>query len=247
VITAKKHIASNHNDNSNIQLKETAVIFELGFAMRMLTENYEVENEIVKLPCFLYQQNCLQLKGIGNVSFIQGSFGAPAAVDLLETVLCLGVKRIYVIGFCGGIADKVEVGDIIIPNEIIREEGTSYHYLPQEYKCVPDSQLSESIIKYFKSKNYKNIHVGKTVTTDAVYRETINKEKKWRDSFLLGVDMETSAILSVAHYYKIPAVSILLVSDKHYLDDSVEWNWGDRNFEKRKGEFISMLINYFTT
>jgi len=47
------------------------------------------------------------------------------------------------------------------------------------------------------------------------------------------VDMEMSALMTVAGYYGIPAACMLVVSDKHNPDDNSAWQWGgdilDRN------------------
>ena len=103
-----------------------------------------------------------------------------------------------------------------------------------------------TVIASFFSKRF-NTHLGKTVSTDAVYRQTIQKEKEWLEDGIIGVDMETSALLSVCKYYHIPAVSILMVSDIHLLDDSKQWEWEINNLSEVKEKFIDLLIEYLKT
>jgi len=243
IISAKKHITSKHGFHIDGKIKETGFLFEMGYAIPMIQEKYPIVEVIEKLPCFLYQRKCVNIDGIENVSFIQGSYGAPASVDVLETVLELGVKRIVVVGFCGGIGKEVQVGELIVPNEIEREEGTSYHYLEPDQKCSPNMELLEKIYPYIMQSSSFKIHKGKTISTDAPYRETINKERSWQNNGILGVDMESSAILSVCQYYKIPAVSILMVSDKHNFDDNSNWEWDIDSMESKKVKFIELLMS----
>lgn len=64
------------------------------------------------------------------------------------------------------------------------------------------------------------------VSTDAVYRQTFRKERLWREKGAVGVDMETSAVFSVAHYLGLRAAALLMVSDVHPLgQDDPKWEW----------------------
>jgi purine-nucleoside phosphorylase len=83
-----------------------------------------------------------------------------------------------------------------------------------------------------------------TVSTDAVFRQTLNKELAWRQASVLGVDMEMSALLAVAQYHRIPAVGLLIVSDKHVLDPSAAWHWGGEELKKNKAVAIDMFVEF---
>ena len=183
IISAKKHINSSHGLKVENDMRDTAIVFELGYAMPLIQEKYKVVEVIERLPCFLHREKCFHIEELENVSFVQGGYGAPAAVDVLETILELGAKRIVVVGFCGGFTAQLTIGDLIIPPIIKREEGTSYHYLPHSEICKPDTSMHTDIASFF-SKRF-NTHLGKTVSTDAVYRQTIQKEKEWLEDYNL--------------------------------------------------------------
>ena len=53
------------------------------------------------------------------------SVGAPAAVADLEEIHAMGVNKFIVFGNCGVLDKNIEDCGIIIPNEAIRDEGTS--------------------------------------------------------------------------------------------------------------------------
>lgn len=208
-----------------------------------------IENEFMtstiidKLPCFLDNPECLIIKGKPSACFTRGGYGAPAAVDTLETLRVLGVKWIIIVGMCGVFAKNVNVGDVIIPDRILCEEGTSHHYFENVEFAQPDSELSRNANTYFKSQ-FK-IKTDAMVSSDAVYRQTFAKEEFWRNKGCVGVDMESSALLLASQYYSIPAVSILLASDKHPLNETEKnWEWGDIGFEEVRRNFVKHAVQF---
>src|SRR5215470_14805823 len=65
-------------------------------------------------------------------SVIASPMGAPMAVMLLEQLIALGARRLLYLGFCGALVHSYRIGDLFLPGHAIREEGTSYHYLPDD-------------------------------------------------------------------------------------------------------------------
>ncbi len=145
-------------------------------------------------------------------SIFGSAVGAPYAVMLMEQLIVLGAKRFYFIGFCGGIGQEVKIGDLVIPTEVIREEGTSYHYFPGHVKVEGDAQMAEQVQKITAQFGRKAI-TGPLWTTDALYRETMAKIERFREMGVLGVDMETSAVYAIAKYRQVKAVALHVVSD----------------------------------
>ncbi len=54
--------------------------------------------------------------------------GAPQGVMVMEKLIALGAKRVWVLGWCGSLQPNLLVGDIVIPTTALSEEGTSAHY-----------------------------------------------------------------------------------------------------------------------
>ena len=81
---------------------------------------------------------------------IASPMGAPMAVMLLEQLIALGARRLLYLGFCGALVPSYRIGDLFLPVQAIREEGTSYHYLPADIvpcaspMCRPYSTLRHS-------------------------------------------------------------------------------------------------------
>ena len=155
-----------------------------------------------------------------KICFLDGGRGAPQAVDTIETLAVLGVKRVVTVGMCGGFSEQVAVGDILVPDKAFVEEGTSLHYYEQIDFARPDEQLFEQL------QNIPEAKVLPIVTTDAVYRQTFYKEQLWREKGAVAVDMETSALWSVGKFLGLQVASVLMISDCHPLREGESaWEW----------------------
>jgi len=144
---------------------------------------------------------------------VQSAFGAPNAVMLLEELIAFGVKRAVYFGYCGSLRDDVRIGDIVIPMEALREEGTSYHYLPEGERTFPDRFLQGQLYVWIKESGL-SAHMGGIWTTDAPYRETPTKVSRYGEEGVLGVEMEMSAVFALGMMRGISVGAILIVSDE---------------------------------
>ena len=147
--------------------------------------------------------------------------GAPYAVMLLETLVCWGVKRIVFWGWCGAIAPEVKIGDIIIPTSAVVDEGTSKHYpqgavnSPDGRKTLlsaPDAALVKTIAHQLPT-HHLFCRFGPIWTTDAIYRETRAKVASFQKEKVLAVEMELSALFTVARFRGVSLAGALVVSD----------------------------------
>jgi purine-nucleoside phosphorylase len=160
---------------------------------------------------------------------VAGPFiGAPYAVMLLESLIAKGANKIIVLGWCGAVTKELNVGDIILPDMAIVDEGTSQNYKVLGKK-IPSSTPDLKLVDQFSDhlKNQKIEFKRKTIwTTDAIYRETKNKVGHFRSLGAHAVEMECSALFSVAEYRKVQLASVLVVSDSVASKD---WDPGFRN------------------
>ena len=221
VITAREHVACGHNGEGNcpaLVLPETAILFYMHSGPQYLQEHYPCTLLTEKLPRFLQGGPVWKLDE--KICFLDGGRGAPQAVDTIETLAVLGVKRVVTVGMCGGFSEQAAVGDILVPDKAFVEEGTSLHYYEQIDFARPDEQLFEQLKKIPGAK------VLPIVTTDAVYRQTFYKEQLWREKGAVAVDMETSALWSVGKFLGLQVASVLVISDRHPLrEGDPTWEW----------------------
>jgi uridine phosphorylase len=150
----------------------------------------------------------------GHSFFASGpAIGAPMAAMSMEKLIALGAKRIILFGWCGAISSTLKVGDIILPKEAKSGEGTSRYY-PLPIAAAPSPIFRSYIEKTFCDNNIR-VHSGCVWSTDAVYRENrqILQELNKKDG-VDAVDMEFSALCSVACFRNIEFAAVLIVSDE---------------------------------
>ncbi len=218
VITAAEQINSGHRECC-LHLPETAIVFFMSKGTEYLAEHYDAEKMTEPFPRFLNRCPIWEIKDL-NLCFLDGGRGAPQAVDTVETLAVLGVKNVIAVGMCGAYDGNVCVGEIIAPRKAFVEEGTSLHYYESIEEAYPDPALLNLASSFLSIRNHP------IVSTDAVYRQTFRKEELWRKKGAVGVDMETSAVFSVAQYLGIKAVALLMVSDIHPITpDAPKWEW----------------------
>lgn len=169
---------------------------------------------------------------IPNVSIIGPLVGAPYAAMLLETLIAWGAKKIIFFGWCGAISDRVKIGDIILPASAIIDEGTSSHYLSNNSQSGPSPLIVAQARQYLHEKDIR-FHHGTIWSTDAVFRETRDKVLSFQKQNVLAVDMETSALFTVAKFRNVDAGGILVVSDEL---SALKWRPGfkDKRFEESR-------------
>lgn len=146
-------------------------------------------------------------------------FGAPIAVTVMEDLIAFGVREFLSIGYAGTIQKHIEIGDTVVCDRAVRDEGTSYHYL-EDGKYA---RASEGITERLKTAlaNHKiKFTVAASWTTDAPYRETKLEIERYRAEGVATVDMEASALFALAEYREVSIGSAFTVSDS--LAD-LEW------------------------
>jgi uridine phosphorylase len=146
--------------------------------------------------------------------------GAPSAGMLLETLIASGIRKVLMLGFAGSISAKCRIGDLAIPTWGIREEGTSYHYL--EPGMRPEASI-EFVQKLRNSLRDAKFVEGGVWTTDAPYRETISKVRDYAEVGAIAVEMECTALMSIAMYRKVDFASLLVITDEIFEG---EWKQG---------------------
>ena len=137
------------------------------------------------------------------------------AVMLLEQLIALGARRLLYLGFCGAIIPSYRIGDLFLPVQAVREEGTSYHYLPAD--VVPcASPHMQAVLHAQAQQRQLPVQQGPIWTTDAPYRETPLKIQQFQEAGVHAVAMEMAALFAVGQYRQCEVGALLVVSDECY-------------------------------
>ncbi len=163
----------------------------------------------------------------GQVPFavVGPMIGAPQTILILERLIALGVRQVLALGWCGSLQPHVNIGDVVLPVGSVREEGTSPHYPLDSGDPGPSPGMLQRLETVLGNGSC-TVHKGRVWTTDAPFRETRGKVRKYQGEGLLAVDMETSALFTVAHYRGIQLAQVLVVSDELA---TLKWVHGFRN------------------
>jgi uridine phosphorylase len=175
-----------------------------------------------------------------KICFCGTPLGAPQAVLILERLIAMGARKIVAFGCCGSLQPGLQVGHWVIPTEALSEEGTSSHYpLPEGVKTRANEKIVQLCRKKCREKN-SQFATGKVWTTDALFRETCSKTQRYSQMGLLAVEMEMSALFTVATYRKVHLGGLLVVSDELA---TLKWKTGYLNpffwsASKRAGQAV---------
>ena len=163
-----------------------------------------------------------------QVAVVHPMLGGPYAAGILEELIALGFTTFIACGGAGSLIEENEVGQIIIVDEAIRQERTSYHYLPPSRSVLLHPLGVHSIETVLKKENI-SCHVGKTWTTDAIYRETKNTIHKRKQEGCLTVEMECASFAAVAQFRGVYFGQMLYCGD-----DVSRQVWNSRGWITRK-------------
>ena len=146
-----------------------------------------------------------------DICFIQAPMGASAAAEILECLIACGVKKVLAAGSCGVLIDLPE-NEFIIPERALRDEGTSYHYLPASRFIELDPDMTDALCRSF---DRRGISYRRTAawTTDGLFRETPEKVKYRLSEGCEVVDMECSALAAVCRFRGVKFAQFFYTAD----------------------------------
>ncbi len=153
--------------------------------------------------------------------------GAPLAAALLEEVIAKGCRAFIACGSSGVLKREIAAGHLVVPITAVRDEGTSYHYLPPAREVHASAEAVRAIRLVLDRSEVPYV-TGKTWTTDAFYRETPKKVALRRDEGCLTVDMEAAAFFAVAEFREVTFGQILYGGDDVSSD-----TWDTRSPDQR--------------
>jgi uridine phosphorylase len=123
--------------------------------------------------------------------------GAPYAVLVAEELFASGCQLIISITSAGQIRSLAEPPYFVLIERALRDEGTSYHYLPPAPYSYLRTELAE-LLGTAGESGHARFHIGASWTTDAPFRETDIMIATCRANGILAVEMEAAALYALA-------------------------------------------------
>ena len=139
--------------------------------------------------------------------------GAPFAVLVAEQLFVSGCHFLVSMTSAGQIVSKGPPPYFIVIDRALRDEGTSYHYLPPADFAEAEERLVEAAMKAFAGVPLP-IYRGASWTTDAPFRETAAAIERCRARNILAVEMEAAALYAFAKVSAKPVLCFAHVTNQ---------------------------------
>ena len=157
------------------------------------------------------------------ISVTSTGIGSPSAAIALEELARIGANTFVRVGSCGTLRRDVDVGDLVITTGAVRQEGTSDEYVRPDYPAVAHHEVVTALIAAAERLGHP-YHVGLTMSADSFYAgqgrpgfrgfEAEGSETlldALREANVTNVEMEASAILTLASIYGLRAGAVCAV------------------------------------
>ena len=139
--------------------------------------------------------------------------GASFAVLVAEELFASGCRLLISITSAGQLLDRQAPPYFILIERALRDEGTSYHYLPPSPYSEAPHDIVERLAEAFSDLAVPVLR-GATWTTDAPFRETQQAVDAMRRRNLLAVEMEAAALYALAQTRAKPIICFAHVTNQ---------------------------------
>ena len=173
--------------------------------------------------CFHTSMFTMELEGV-TCGIIARTIGGPYAVLIAEQLQAAGAKLIIGLTSAGRVSRDLPLPCLVVATSAIRDEGTSYHYLPPSLEVKPHPRAVRAIKDTLKKAGL-NFIAGRTWTTDGLFRETRAKVNLRRRQGCVVVEMEAAAFFAVAKFRRAIFGQILYGADDLGGDDWDHRSW----------------------
>ncbi|MBO4508577.1 MAG: nucleoside phosphorylase [Spirochaetaceae bacterium] len=171
-----------------------------------------------------------------DVLIVHGQVGCPACAGNLDLFYGFGIKKVM---FCGGggVLDRnIKVGQLLLVDGAIRDEGFSYHYVEPSRYIYTDKKLTDKIASYLEKSSIPYLR-GIVWTTDALFRETSEKIALRKEEGAKIVEMEQAGCIAVAQFRGLDYGAIIYGGD-----DVASEEWNHRGWNNREGIRFNLVM-----
>lgn len=190
-------------------------------------------NEVGSAPIYVHETD-----GTSPVVVLHPGMGGPLASHCLEKILAAGVKQVLAVGGAGSLSADFLQDNVLVVESAIRDEGTSFHYMPPSREVVLDPALTARAVRALTALDIPH-HVGKTWTTDADFRETPNKIAARRAEGCIAVEMEAASLAAVCTFRNVRYGQMLYSGDALHART---WDGRDWSTSGRRSQLLEIAV-----
>jgi purine-nucleoside phosphorylase len=170
----------------------------------------------------------------GTPVSVQGSgMGQPSmAIYVNELFREYDVASIIRVGSCGGLSEKVAIRDILIASGACTDSSMNrITFEGLDYAPVADFGLLRAAVEAAEAGDREAaVHVGLIYSSDSFYANRPELTTRMVDYGVLGVEMETSALYTLAAKHGRKALAICTVSDHIVTGEETSADERERTF-----------------
>lgn len=201
-----------------------------------LRAKYIAETFLENPTCYNEVRGMLGFTGTykGKRVSVQGTgMGVPSiSIYVNELIQSYDVKKLIRVGTCGAIQEDVKVRDVILAMSASTDSRANQLTFGIDYAPTANFELLKNAFDAGVAKGL-NLKVGNVFTADMFYNDNAD-HKKWAQYQILAIEMETSALYTIAAKFGRQALSVLTVSD-HILTGE------ETTSEERQTTFNEMI------
>ena len=147
-------------------------------------------------PCFHTRMWSLAIDD-QRYGIIARTIGGPYAVLVAEQLAVCGVRIIVGLTSAGRIGVHLPVPCVVVVERAIRDEGTSFHYLPASESVDGAAGVADALEAAVSAIDLP-VQRGLVWTTDAPYRETAEQIDRYARMGALAVEMQAASLFAFA-------------------------------------------------
>jgi len=144
--------------------------------------------------------------------------GAPFAVLVAEQLFASGCRFLLSMTSAGQIVEEAAPPYFVLIDRALRDEGTSYHYLPPAEFVMADEELIEAAVHELAASR-QTVARGASWTTDAPFRETAVAIAHCRKRKILAVEMEAAGLYAFARARHRPVLCFAHVTNQMAVNE----------------------------
>ncbi len=165
-----------------------------------------------------------------------GFVGCPACAGNLDMFHAMGIRKVM---FCGGggvLDPEIGVGQVLLVEGAIRDEGFSYHYIEPSRYIYTDGAVTEKIAAHLEAEGVSYLR-GIVWTTDAIFRETEERIARRREEGAKIVEMEQAGCIAVAQFRGFDYGALIYGGD-----DVTQEEWDNREWRNCEGIRYNLVL-----
>ncbi|NWL88557.1 purine-nucleoside phosphorylase [Paenibacillus sp. 79R4] len=182
-----------------------------------LRAKFIAETYFEDISCYNEVRGMLGFTGTykGKRISVQGTgMGIPTtSIYVNELISEYGVKNLFRVGTCGAMQEHVHVRDVVLAQASCTDSSMNRHVFGgYDFSPIASFPLLKAAYDNGVAKGL-TLHVGNIFSSDMFYRDDKSIVQKLMDYGVLAVEMETTALYSLAAKFGVRALTILTVSD----------------------------------